>query len=112
MKQPTASRTTFETSRNTSSSWIAATIAGATVCGMREIDMHQPSARPILAQTGSDPQNALSDASGAGNPYAFEASRGFTVAHGHGYLPVHRHRGEHSPLGAGPGADAAGAGSP
>ncbi len=55
MKQPTASRTTFETNRNTSGSWIVATIAGARVCGMREIDMHQPSAPATMTRTMTMP---------------------------------------------------------
>ena len=55
MKQPTASRTRFETSRNTTGSWIAATIAGARVCGMREIDMHQPSAPATMTRTATMP---------------------------------------------------------
>ena len=43
------------TNRNTSGSWIAATIAGASVCGMREIDMHQPSAPATMTSTMTMP---------------------------------------------------------
>ena len=55
MKQPTASSITFDTSRNTTGSWIAATIAGARVCGMREIDMHHPSAPATITRTATMP---------------------------------------------------------
>ena len=55
MKKPTISSTRFDTSRNAIGDWIAATSCGASVCGMREIDMHHPSAAAAITSTATMP---------------------------------------------------------
>ena len=55
MKQPTTSSSTFTDSRKTSGEPTSATIIGPTVCGMREIDRHQPSAAAAITSASTTP---------------------------------------------------------